>query len=110
MTDPMRYSRPIVEDRSGGVCERCGVARATEKHHRKLRRHGDHRAANLVDLCTPCHAWVHANPAAAYESGFMVRAASNPRTVPVRHARRGWVQLIDSGATKQVVRTEGVEP
>jgi len=99
--DPMAAARPIVEARSGGVCELCGVRRAESMHHRKLRRHDDHRAANLVHLCgsgtTGCHGWVHANPAAAYGLGFMVRGAFNPRTARVMLAAHGWVRLLDSG-------------
>lgn len=108
--DPMRESRPIVEVRSGGVCERCGIARATNIHHRKLRRHGDHRPANLVHLCgtgtTGCHGHVHANVQESYELGFLVRSTNNPRIVPVKHARFGWVRLLDNGDTVPTSWTE----
>jgi len=109
-SDPMRHSRPIVEARSGGVCERCGVRRAESVHHRKLRRFDDHRAANLVHLCgsgtTGCHGWAHANPRDAAAEGFIVRSTNNPRIVPVKHGRYGWVRLADSG---DVVPTKWTE-
>lgn len=105
-TDPMLHSRPVVEARSGGVCERCGQRRATHKHHRKLRRFGDHKAANIVDLCTECHVEVHARPADSYASGFMVRSTNNPRIVPVKHARFGWVRLLDNGDVEPTAWTD----
>lgn len=97
MKDQMAPARPVVADRSGDMCERCGMARATDVHHRKLRRHGDHKAANLAHLCHLCHMDVHAHPADSYATGFMVRSVNDPRVVPVRHARFGWVRLKDNG-------------
>lgn len=95
--DVMAASRPTVHRRSGGMCERCGAARAAEVHHRKLRRHGDHDPANLVDLCKVCHVWVHANVAKARAAGFIVFSTLNPRTIPVTHAWLGRVTLDDAG-------------
>lgn len=58
-----------VEQRSGGMCERCLVARADDVHHRRyLSRGGMHNVANLLHLCNPggggnggsgCHAEAH---------------------------------------------------
>lgn len=55
--------------RSGGMCERCLVAPATEIHHRRyLSRGGMHNVANLLHLCNPngggnagdgCHGEAH---------------------------------------------------
>ena len=104
--DPMAPARPIVEARSGGVCERCGAVRAASIHHRKLRRHGDHAPANLVHLCgsgtTGCHGWVHANPAAALLEGFMCPSWEDPRLQPVKHAWLGRVLLVDDGTVDPV--------
>ena len=56
------------------VCQVCRNARSTDKHHRSKRD-----GARLVDfenmmaLCNPCHRHIHANPAWAYEQGFLVR-------------------------------------
>lgn len=99
--DPMVAARPIVAKRSGGMCERCGAARASDMHHRKLRRHGDHGPANLVHLCgsgtTGCHGWVHANPAAALLEGFICPSWEDPRKQRVKHAWLGLVTLDDDG-------------
>lgn len=60
--------RAQVRERSGGVCEVCHSARATDQHHRQFRsrasRDGAHTVENLVDICGPgnafgCHADAH---------------------------------------------------
>lgn len=66
------------------------------RHHRQLRRHGDHSAANLVLLCgsgtTGCHGWVHANPAKAKALGLIVSGWHEAQDVPVyRERERQWV-------------------
>lgn len=95
--DPMANSRPTVHTRSGGMCERCGTQRATDVHHRQLRRHGDHEPANLVDLCRACHSWAHGNVAEAMTAGFIVHSTSNPREIALTHAWLGRVTLNDDG-------------
>ncbi|TDL43860.1 HNH endonuclease [Microbacterium oleivorans] len=95
--DPMAAARPIVTGRSGGMCERCGARRATDMHHRQLRRHGDHAPANLVHLCRGCHNHVHAKPADAVDEGFIVPSWDDPRQVPVNHSVWGRVRLDDAG-------------
>jgi 5-methylcytosine-specific restriction endonuclease McrA len=56
------------------VCQVCRDAPSTDKHHRSKRD-----GARLVDfenimaLCNPCHRHIHANPAWAYDRGFLVR-------------------------------------
>lgn len=74
-----REARVEVRKRSLGRCEAsteaCTVT-AVHVHHRKLRSHGgSNDPSNLLDLCTPCHEWIHAHPAVSYERGWMVRAA-----------------------------------
>lgn len=50
----------LVPERSGGVCEYCHMAEATQIHHRKYRsRGGKHRAQNLIHLCLRCHNLAH---------------------------------------------------
>lgn len=100
--DPMAAARPVVAKRSGGMCECCGVKRATDMHHRKLRRHGDHAAGNIVHLCRPCHDWAHAEPAAALMHGFMCPSWEDPRLQPVKHAWLGRVLLVDDGTVDPV--------
>lgn len=95
--DPMAAARPVVHERSGGMCERCCARRATDVHHRQLRRHGNHEPANLVDLCRECHEWVHKHPAEATAAGFIVSGRVDPRTVTLRHGLYGRVRLDDAG-------------
>lgn len=95
--DPMAPARPIVTRRSQGMCERCGAERATDMHHRKLRRHGDHAPANLVHLCRTCHNWAHGNPAEALLVGFIVPSWEEPRKAVVKHAWLGRVLIDDDG-------------
>lgn len=99
--------RHMVEARSGGVCERCGGARATDKHHRLFRsRLGLHVVENLVDLCGPgnvagCHGFAHQRRAAEVE-GFSIRSGGDPLLVPVQHAVFGLVLLTAEGGWKPV--------
>ena len=95
--DPMAAARPIVHDRSKGMCERCCAERATDMYPRQLRRHGDHQPANLADLCRTCHNWAHGNPAQARKAGFIVSGSVDPRTVPLEHGLYGRVRLDDKG-------------
>lgn len=85
--------RVIVRTRSGGVCEKCGRARAVEMHHRCGRQMGGSRTAwinkpsNLLHLCTPCHGEVTDTQGArafAETSGWLVRRGQTlPADVPV---------------------------
>lgn len=72
-----RSSRDAVRARSGGQCEvRIGdvcTGRAMHQHHKEGRRTGGHEPSNLLDLCWPCHDFVHAHPAISYDHGWMVR-------------------------------------
>lgn len=56
-----------------GVC----IGRAACRHH-KLRRGagGTDDRENTVDLCTPCHEWIHANPEVAYLLGWLLRRSA----------------------------------
>lgn len=57
--------RMAVRARSGGVCEACHAAPATDQHHRQYRsRGGWHLIENLLDLCgrgntSGCHGDAH---------------------------------------------------
>lgn len=87
--------------RSGGVCERCGVAPATNWHHRKNRSQGgDDTLPNALHLCgsgtTGCHGYVTEHPADSYDKGWSVRRAFDPADVPV-YRMGEWVLLTASG-------------
>lgn len=76
----------FVEARSGGVCEACGAARASEVHHRKYRsRGGTDDVWNLLHLCgwgnhTGCHGLAHSKDGHAL--GLSVNSWADPREVP----------------------------
>ena len=81
--------RRLVLARDGRKCVRCGISvigiRASI-HHRKLRSQGGTDTPDcLVTLCgtgtTECHGWVHANPAAARDAGWLVRSGDDPALV-----------------------------
>lgn len=82
-------ARAVIRIRSRGLCEirwapDCrGVAGDGEPHHRKLRRHGDHRPVNGLDTCPPCHRWAHDNVAAARVVGVIVASWHDAASVPV---------------------------
>lgn len=77
--------RRLAEKRSGGICERCLEEEAVHLHHRKLRRHGDHRIVNALHVCHECHHKIHHAPSWAYTRGFLVRSHRDPADVAVRH-------------------------
>lgn len=82
-TDPIpRKERKAVEKRSGGWCELGCRHRATHMHHRKLRRHGDHRAVNLIHVCAEHHHIIHASPDHSMRLGWLVPSWEDPALVP----------------------------
>ena len=55
----------------------CG-GRATNVHHRKYRsRRGSNRIENLIALCGPCHAWIHAHPEESNRLGLSLHAGES---------------------------------
>lgn len=57
---------------------------ATDRHHRKRRRSGDHSPENRCDLCSHCHHTViHRNPQWAYAHGWLVHSWEQPGQVPL---------------------------
>lgn len=86
--NPTRATIDLVDAREGQCCARCGqYVEGGSRHHRQLRRHGDHSAANIVLLCgsgtTGCHGWVHAHPAESYALGWLVHSWHDPKDVPM---------------------------
>ncbi|WP_052372816.1 HNH endonuclease [Amycolatopsis taiwanensis] len=88
-----RKVRDIVRERSGGVCEKCGIQPAAEIHHRCGRQMGGSREpwinqpSNLLHLCSGCHGEVtNTRGARAYieTCGWLVRRGQTlPADVPV---------------------------
>lgn len=73
-----------VRRRSGNKCEFPGCAsRATQFHHRKLRRFGDHRAVNALHVCGLHHTHIHDHPQESYLRGLLVQSYRDPAEVPI---------------------------
>lgn len=96
MSDIPTKARQIVQERSGGRCERCGGV-GEHLHHRRRRRpaagHDQHCPCILVRLCSVCHAAAHlSNQTLMQVSGFQVSAYEDePWTIPLQHSLYGWV-------------------
>lgn len=93
--------REVLADRSHGVCEICGIAAATNWHHRKNRSQGGgDELSNAMHLCgsgtTGCHGYVTGNPAESYRCGWSVRSGHLPLETPVLR-RREWCLFTDDG-------------
>lgn len=90
----------LLMERSGGVCERCRKPDCGpfERHHRKRRRDGGDRLANLLLLGRPCHVWVTEHPREAREAGWIVPVWGDPLVVPVLVGSRWW--LLDDAGNK----------
>ena len=83
-------------------CVRCG-GQDTDTHHRQRRAVGGHWVYNMIRLCRICHGYVHANPAAAREVGWIVGTwVKDPGAVPMqkwtgREFGLQWCRLDDDG-------------
>lgn len=113
LDQPSREVCEIVDNRDGRSCVRCGRSLYTvvgARHHRKLRRQASkaekHTASNLIDVCEACHEWIHANPALAYEHGYLVHSYYDPHIVPIDHAKWGTCYLWDDGTVGDEPETE----
>lgn len=73
--------RKLVLSRSPSMCEArtpaCTGGPPSHAHHRKLRKQGGSNDPHLNGLacCAPCHTWIHAHPAAAYDAGWLTRSS-----------------------------------
>ncbi len=80
--------RRLAYERDQGRCVVGVVCAAEQTHHRRGRGGPDpHHLANLISVCDHHHRYIHANPAWAYEHGFMVRrnGVLRPEDVPVQY-------------------------
>lgn len=91
-----------VEFRSFGLCEICGEARATQKHHRLYRSHGTlDIVQNLLDVCgsgnhSGCHGRAHSDPE-RYANGWAVRSGFDPALKPVLYRGQLMILTADGG-------------
>lgn len=102
MTGFPKAVRDLIAHRSGGMCERCGVNRAVQIHHRRPRGIGGSRrpetnqAANGLHLCNGCHAVTESDRDEGLRHGWLVRQGRDPKVVPVFRMGQ-WVQLNNDG-------------
>lgn len=75
--------RRLARRRSGGLCELCAEQVATDLHHRKARRHRDHRVCNALHLCRRCHDAINNRRTWARVRGLTVSPTDDPADVPV---------------------------
>lgn len=95
------------------MCARCGrFVDGGSRHHRKLRRFGDHSVQNLVLLCgsgtTGCHGWAHSRVAEAFAIGMLVHSWHDPASVPVLYRLR-WVLFTPEGDTMTLTDEQALE-
>lgn len=87
-------ARLAVKERDEGRCSRCGGL-GSEWHHRRRRNvrndHYQHCCCIGVLLCTVCHRWVHANPAKARDTGYIISSyEEEPWTIPLQVWTKDW--------------------
>jgi 5-methylcytosine-specific restriction endonuclease McrA len=72
--DELDALTPALLARCSGICEICGAAGASHRHH-KLRRGqgGKNTMANILMLCDGCHFAVHEFPSVSYANGWLLR-------------------------------------
>jgi hypothetical protein len=94
-----RVCRPIVRERSGGICEICGALRASEQHHRRNRSQGGQwQPSNILDLCSADHKFITEHPAMAVRNGWSIQGTTSvPSETPCRR-RNELVLLQDDGS------------
>ena len=102
MTGFSKAVRELVQARSGGFCEVCGVGAVEQAHHRRPRGAGGSKAAdtnniaNCLGACTQCHSMIESRREFALDRGWLVRQGHDPAEVPVVW-QGTWVQLTDEG-------------
>lgn len=64
-----------VRERDGGcmaqIAEVCGGRPLVVHHVLRRSQGGDHSMGNLITLCSPCHDYIHGNPAWARQHGYI---------------------------------------
>jgi hypothetical protein len=94
-------TRPTVAGRSGGVCEYCRAARASEMHHRITRgAGGGWYPSNILHLCNGCHRKATLNPRWAQDvkRGISCRAGRPVSQTPVVRYDGSVLWLVDNVA------------
>lgn len=71
----------LVAERSGGTCERCTKARATEVHHTTYQRLGFEHMDDLQHVCPQCHGRWHSKGKKGKQVGSRKFCAQRSRKV-----------------------------
>lgn len=94
----------LVRERTGMVCDRCGVrAPRPHYHHRRPRGMGGSSSAasglpsNALLLHPSCHEWIERNRSYAKSMGWIVSSWDIPNEVPV-FLHGEWALLTDDGS------------
>jgi hypothetical protein len=108
-----RWAKNVLKVRSGGWCECCGQAEATNFSHREGKGVGGiWTPANGLHACgwgnlSGCHGRIHQNPKwARDEMGWRLKSHEDPLAMPALLARWGWVLLDDEGGMVQLSAVE----
>jgi 5-methylcytosine-specific restriction protein A len=116
-TGPDRATRLLVHERDQSACVRCGKSADPwdmQVHHRRPRGMGGSKdpetnsPANLIVVDPACHSWIEEHRMEASSDGFLVPQRESPSKWPVRHARLGFVFLLDDGSTQPVPKPREV--
>lgn len=106
MTGFSPKTRRTVLDRSGGICELCGVRPVDQLHHRRPRGSGGSKRddtntpANCFAICEPDHRHLESHRTEALDNGWLVRQGRDPEHVPLLYRRTHFVILsADGGLT-----------
>lgn len=76
VTGRARPDEPLATWCEAAIDDVC-TGRAVHRHHvRRRSQGGTNDATNTRDLCMPCHEWIHAHPAKAYDLGLLARGTS----------------------------------
>lgn len=103
-----RAARKVVRARSGGVCEVCGMRRATDFHHRRnVSQGGLWTAENGLHIDRSCHVWITANPVGARVWGWTVWSTEVPAEVALWRRSDAWVLFNGNGSIVPVLRYMG---
>lgn len=103
-----RAARKAVRARSGGVCEVCGMRRATDFHHRQnASQCGLWTAENGLGVDRLCHIWITENPIGARVRGWTVWSTEVPAEVALWRRGDAWVLLNGNGSITPVLRYTG---
>lgn len=94
--------RRVIHQRAELWCERCGMRRGVQAHHRRARGMGSTKQPETNEpsnggwLCLECHTWAESHRAAALSEGWLVPQTGAPASTPVLY-RGTWVYLDDLG-------------